>query len=181
MKQCQQTVNQSVYQHGISVRDHMFQLIDYLENDNLSEDWKIPNWLIKYKLQIKNKLLPKSIIEEYTTFHDNSKPYCKVIDENGNQHFTNHAELSGQKWLELGGNPQVAKLMKMDMIIHTMKDKDVDEFIIHPESITLLLTGLAEVHSNSKMFGGINSVPFKIKWNQINKRGNAITSKLFGE
>jgi hypothetical protein len=67
----------------------------------------------------------------------------------------------------------------MDMMIHTMKSGDNDEFIKHPEAITLLLAGLAEVHSNAKMFGGTDSTSFKIKWNQINKRGKAICQKLF--
>jgi hypothetical protein len=62
-----------------------------------------------------------------------------------------------------------------------MKAVEIDEFIKHPEAITLLLAGLAEVHSNAKMFGGIDSESFKIKWSQINKRGKAICRKLFGE
>jgi len=67
------------------------------------------------------------------------------------------------------------------MLIHTIKANDLDEFVQHPEAITLLISGLAETHSNAKMFGGIDSTSFKIKWNQINKRGKAICQKLFGE
>jgi len=107
------------------------------------------------------------------------KPYCIEYDEQGKRHFPNHAEVSYSKYLELGGNPQVAKLIKMDMMIHTMKSNDVDEFVKHPECITLLLAALAEVHSNSQLFGGINSISFKIKWKQIDKIGKKICLKLF--
>jgi hypothetical protein len=181
MQQCQQTESQSVYQHGVSVKEHMFQLIEYLETNQISGAWRLPAWLSEYRHQILGKLLSKEIIEEYTTFHDCGKPYCLTFDENGKRHFPNHAEKSYQTWLTIGGNKQAAQLMKMDMIIHTMKAADIDEFITHPEAITLLLAGLAEIHSNAKMFGGIDSDSFKIKWNQINKRGKAICLKLFGE
>jgi len=68
------------------------------------------------------------------------------------------------------------------MQIHLMKAKDVDEFCEDPSiALTLLVVGLCEVHSNAEMFGGINSVSFKIKWKQINKRGNAIIKKILGE
>jgi hypothetical protein len=181
MQQCQQTEGQSVYQHGLSVKEHIFQLIDYLKTGEISGDWKIPDWLKDYRSQILSVLLPQDIIEEYTIHHDCGKPYCKSVDENGRTHFPNHADVSYQTWLDVGGSRAAAKLMKMDMCIHTMKACDIDEFITHPEACTLLLAGMAEVHSNAKMFGGLDSTSFKIKWNQINKRGKAICLKLFGE
>jgi hypothetical protein len=179
MKLCQQTSTQSVYQHGLSVRDHLFQLIQFLETGQIEGTWRLPDWLSEYRQELLKALYPKEIIEEYAIFHDCSKPYCIQYDEAGRKHFPNHAELSYQKWLEVGGNQEAATLMKMDMDIHCLKDKDVESFGQRPQAITLLLTGLAEVHSNSKMFGGIESDSFKIKWNQINKRGNAILKKLY--
>ena len=62
----------------------------------------------------------------------------------------------------------------MDMDIHLLKAVGVEEFASRPEAATLLLTGLAEVHSNAAMFGGISSTSFKIKWKQIDRRGKAI-------
>lgn len=179
MANCPQTVTQSVLQHGLSVKDHIFQLIDYLHTGILIGEWRLPSWMEEYRQQLKDKLLPLNIINEYTTYHDCGKPYCLIIDSDGKRHFPNHAEISYQTWLSVGGNKQAAQLMKMDMIIHTMKAIEIDEFISHPEAITLLLAGLAEVHSNAKMFGGLQSDSFKIKWNQINKRGKAICQKLF--
>lgn len=180
MQACEQTKGQSVYDHGVSVKEHTFQLIEYLKTGNISGEWRLPDWLSKYRQQILGVLLSQDIIEEYTTYHDCGKPYCKTIDENGKPHFLNHAEVSYLTWLGVGGSFKAAKLMKMDMMIHTMKACDIDEFCTHPEACTLLLAGLAEVHSNAKMFGGIDSTSFKIKWSQIDKRGNAITKKLFG-
>jgi hypothetical protein len=179
MKACPQTETQSVYQHGISVRDHMFQLINMLRNNQPQDGWRLPDWLFQYRGQILKNLLSDSIIEEYTTYHDCGKPYCLTYDAEGKKHFPNHAQTSYLTWLNVGGSETAAKLMQMDMMIHTIKANELDDFIKHPEAITLLLAGLAEVHSNSRMFGGCDSTSFKIKWNQINKRGKAICQKLF--
>lgn len=180
MQACEQTKGQSVYDHGVSVKEHTFQLVEFLKTGVISGDWRLPTWLSEYRSQILSVLLPQDIIEEYTIFHDCGKPYCKSVDENGRTHYPNHADVSFQTWLDVGGSSAAAKLMKMDMMIHTMKALDIDDFVTHPEAATLLLAGLAEVHSNAKMFGGMDSTSFKIKWNQIDKRGNAITKKLFG-
>ena len=181
MKNCLQTDTQSVYQHGISVRDYTFQLINILNGENSSFNFKLPDWLLQYKKEILQKLLSKDIIEEYTLYHDCGKPYCIQYDNQGKRHFPNHAELSAKKWLEVNGNKQVSILMEMDMDIHLLKNENIDELISRSQAITLLLVGLAEIHSNSQMFGGIDSVSFKIKWKQINKKGKMICKKLFGE
>jgi hypothetical protein len=178
MSACNQTDTQSVLQHGISVRDHMKQLIHILQTNETPDDWRIPSWMTQYRENILNSLLPWNIIEEYTIYHDCGKPYCLTIDSEGKRHFPNHADISANTWLSIGGNEQVSKLMRMDMVIHTMKAEDIDAFILHPEAITLLMAGLAEVHSNAKMFGGIDSTSFKIKWKQIDRRGRAIIENL---
>lgn len=181
MQHCPQTDTQSVYQHGVSVKEHTFALIQMLQSGEIQNGWILPNWFSQYRQQILARLLPLDIIEEYTIYHDCGKPYCLTYDDQGKKHFPNHAEISYQTWLTVGGNELSAKLMQMDMLIHTIKANDLDEFIQHPEAITLLISGLAEIHSNAKMFGGTDSTSFKIKWNQINKRGKAICQKLFGE
>lgn len=126
-----------------------------------------------------HSLLPAHIIEEYTVHHDCGKVFCLQYDAAGKRHFPNHAQVSYQTWLNVGGSPQAAKLMRMDMLIHTMKAEEVEAFIEHPEAITLLIVGLAEIHSNAQMFGGLESTSFKIKWKHIDKRGKAICQKLF--
>lgn len=179
MKQCYQTETQSVYEHGISVKNYLFNIINMLRTNQPKIGWKLPTWLFTYREQILNNLLSDDIIKEYTIFHDCGKPYCIEYDNDGRRHFNNHSEVSYSKWLEIGGSNTVATLMKMDMDIHTIKDKDVIEFCNRPQAITLLLTGLAEIYSNSEMFGGTESISFKIKYKQIDKRGKAICLNLF--
>ncbi|MNC77597.1 hypothetical protein D3C75_1295840 [compost metagenome] len=64
------------------------------------------------------------------------------------------------------------------MDIHLLKDEGIAEFAKRQEAATLLLTGLAEVHSNARMFGGLDSTSFKIKWKHIDKRGKKIVALL---
>lgn len=179
MQQCPQTDTQSVWQHGLSVKDHVFQLIDFLNTGNIQGQWKLPEWMYQYRQQLLDRLLPLPIIKEYAIFHDCGKPYCFQLDEQGKRHFPNHPQQSYQTWLSISDNKQIAALILMDMKIHTIKAVEIEEFIKQPEAITLLLAGLAEVHSNAKMFGGLESESFKIKWSQINKRGKMICQKLF--
>jgi hypothetical protein len=41
-----------------------------------------------------------------------------------------------------------------------------------------LLTGLCEIHSNARMFGGIESTGFKIKWKHLDKMGKRIIERI---
>lgn len=179
MQACPQTETQNVYQHGISVRDYLFDLIQYLKIGEATKQWRLPNWIDQYKEQLLQALLPWEILENYTIYHDCGKPFCRTIDENGKQHFPNHSEISAQTWKKFGGSDQEAELMRLDMDIHQLKADGIIEFAKRPEAITLLLTALSEVHSNAMMFGGLDSVSFKIKWKQIDKRGRAICQLLF--
>ena len=97
----------------------------------------------------------------------------------GIAHFPNHADKSHDIYMnKLSGIEQVGKLIAMDMDIHKLKSIDVDEFAKRKEAASLLLSGLAEIHSNANMFGGLESTSFKIKWKQIDRRGKAICKIL---
>ncbi len=178
MKDCLQTEGQSIFDHGVSVQQHALDLIYFLETGENKNKYPLPDFIINYRQQIIDRLLPLEIIKEYTLFHDIGKPFCQVIDENGKRHFPDHANISYSKYLEIGGSQEVASLIKRDMDIHVLKDKDVPEFSQGKEAITLLLVGLAEVLSNSRLFGGYNSISFKIKYKHLSKRGNAIIKKV---
>ena len=177
MKQCLQTEGQSVYAHGEAVRDRMRQLLRYLDTGELAAGWVYPDWLGSYRTQIRDALLPRQTIEEYTLFHDCGKPYCP---SDGERKFPNHAEASYRTWLAVGGTPAAAQLMRMDMLIHTLKAEEIPSFCSNTEAPTLLLAGLAEIHANAEMFGGVTSTSFKIKWKQLDRRGRAICRHLFG-
>lgn len=179
MHSCLQTEGQSIYQHGQSVKEHYFELLFMLKNNLTLPGWHLPNWLFKFRNQILENLLSEEIMTEYLIYHDCSKPFCKTIDENGKVHFPDHAEKSYHLWLNSGGNEQAALLMKMDMDIHKLKSNDIKEFIKRKECISLLLAGLSEVYSNSKLFGGIESVSFKIKNKHLEKVGKWICNELF--
>ena len=69
------------------------------------------------------------------------------------------------------------------VVIHTATaeeiDKKLEEDWTEQDACTLLLAALAEIHSNAKMFGGIDSTSFKMKWKQLDRRGKQICKKLF--
>jgi hypothetical protein len=176
MKACLQTEGQSVYDHGVSVRDHVMQLVEYLRTGQISEAWVLPKWASMYREPLLKALVPQDLLEEYTIYHDCGKPYC---EPDGKRRFPDHAEVSYRKWLEVGGSEEAGRLMRYDMLIHTMKAPDVPYFCSLPEAPTLLLSGLAEVHSNASIFGGLDSTSFKIKWKQIDRKGLAVCRTLF--
>lgn len=159
-----------MYEFFVDLKDHV------TKGTALTLPWRLPEWATNPKLW--SKLLDDRIVQEYQLFHDNGKPFCKVISEDGKQHFPDHAAMSEQIWRQIGGDEQAARLMGMDMDIHMLKDAGVEDFAKRPEAATLLLTGLAEIHSNANMFGGIESTSFKIKWKHIDKRGKKIVALL---
>lgn len=184
MLKCEQTKGQSVYQHGVSVYKHLQQLIAHIKNDEDLIDWKIPTWLLKYGKQIVDNLHQDEDLSLYCLYHDCGKPFCKTIDENGKVHFPNHAEVSKDVWLSVGGSQIVANLIGDDMVIHTASSEEISEKLKEwsmQDACALLLIALAEIHSNAKLFNGIDSQSFKTKFKTIERRGNQICKFLFGE
>lgn len=164
-------------QHGASVYEFFIELKNHVLNGKpLTLEWRLPEWATNPKLW--EKLPDANTIQEYQLFHDCGKPYCRTVDEDGKQHFPNHAATSEKIWREIGGDEQVCRLIGMDMDIHLLKDEGIVNFTNRPEAATLLLTGLSEIHSNAKMFGGLSSVSFKAKFKQIDRRGKKIVALL---
>jgi hypothetical protein len=177
MTECEQMPGLSVMAHGESVWDYYQDLIEHLtQSTPLAHPWRLPDW-VRDPLITSNQLDHKTV-KEYLIFHDCGKPYCRTVDEGGRQHFPDHARVSEALWRSIGGNDQSARLMGMDMDIHLLKGEGVEAFSCRPEATTLLLAGLCEVHSNAEMFGGIESVGFKMKMKQIDRRGKRIVALL---
>ena len=175
MKNCDQTKGQSVLQHGISVKNYTFDLINHLKYGTpLKYEWKLPDWLYENKDLILSNLPSDRTLKYYTILHDCGKPYCLEIDEDGKRHFPDHANVSYEVFSQIFDDKIAADLIKHDMDIHLLKSDGVEEFCKNPYHLTLLLVGLSELHSNSNMFGGLDSTSFKIKWKCINKRGKQI-------
>jgi hypothetical protein len=179
MNECEQTKGQSVLEHGVSVKNYLFDLINHLRsNTPLKYEWKLPDWVLENKDLLLSSLPDDETLELYTVYHDCGKPFCLEIDENGKRHFPNHAEVSYKIFNQVFNNPVAADLILHDMDIHLLKSDGVVEFCKNPYALTLLLTGLSELHSNSQMFGGLDSTSFKIKWKSINQRGKQIINQL---
>lgn len=143
----------------------------------LELQWKLTDWTKESRYIINKHLLDVDILRIYQIYHDCGKPFCRVVDEKG-QHFPNHSQVSKERWLSCSDGSeialQIAGLIGMDMDIHTLRGDDIEEFANRKEAISLLITGLCEIHSNAEMFGGIESVGFKIKWKHLNKMGSRI-------
>lgn len=180
MKNCEQTKGMSVYQHGENVQSYFLDLYNHLKGDKLKYDWKLPNWLIDNKDFILNQINNYDLnkILEYQLYHDCGKPYCLKIDINGKRHFPNHANVSYEIWKSINSDDFIATLIKQDMDVHLLKSDQLEEFCSRSHFMILLITGLAEIHANSKMFGGIDSVSFKIKWKHLDKKGRQILNKI---
>ena len=173
MAACQQTPTQSVLEHGRSVWSHFQQLSDHLAHGtDLPPWWRVPAWA--YSPGLLDHLPSMAILEEYTIYHDAGKVVTRAVDADGRHHFPDHAKATETLWLSVGGNPQAARLMGMDMDAHLLKADGIHEFASRPEAPALLLVALAEVHSNAAMFGGTNSDSFKIKAKHLEKRGRQV-------
>ena len=179
MSECEQTKGQSVLEHGVSVKNYLFDLINHLRsNTPLKYEWKLPDWVLENKDLLLSSLPDNETLELYTIYHDCGKPFCLEIDENGKRHFPNHAEVSYKIFNQVFNNPVAAELILHDMDIHLLKSDGIVEFSQNKHALTLLLTGLSELHSNAQMFGGLDSTSFKIKWKSINQRGKQIINQL---
>jgi hypothetical protein len=171
MANCKQTESMSVLEHGESVWNYTQKILNkYLEG------FRVPNWLTNNYDEIVNNLHSREIIKDYNVLHDCGKPYCLTIDENGKRHFPNHAEVSKEVYLGLpGANPIVGNLIGLDMALHVLTAEAIQGLkLSKQDSYSLLITALAEIHSNASMFGGIESISFKQKWKTLDRRGNMI-------
>lgn len=184
MQQCEQTKGQTVYQHGLSVKDYACELIDHLRDGNdLKYEWRLPDWIFRYKEELLNNI--DCHFYDYLLYHDCGKPYCRIVDDNlGTIHFPDHAKTSKFIWTSIGGNELVGLLIGYDMIIHTATAVEVqsycEEWDIHIACM-LIIAALAEIHSNAVMFGGIEAVSFKSKWKKVTKRCKQICKLFFGD
>lgn len=177
MRNCNQTAGMTVLEHGEMVRDYYRDLIHHLrDRQPLAFAWRLPSWI--YDPLLHDNLPPDATMAEYHVFHDCGKPLCRIVDDEGRQHFPDHAAVSEAAWLAAGGDPEVGSLIGMDMDAHLLKGEDVELFAHRPQACALLLTALSEVHANASMFGGIDSVSFKMKWKHLDKRGKAILRLL---
>ncbi len=179
MRQCEQTKGMDVLMHGRLVAKYFEDLrLHTLQNKPLKYQWRLPKWAISPTLW--DKLMPLPKVRAYQIYHDCGKPLCHYKDSDERSHFPDHANVSADLWRTISPDSIIEDLIRSDMQIHLLKAKDVEKFCQKDTAITLLLTGLAELHANASMFGGVESTSFKIKYKQINQRGKAVV-KHFAE
>lgn len=179
MKNTQQFEGQSVLEHGQSVWKYCGLVINCLKNNDCKQ-LPIPDVFFECKDFLLENLYTGSILKDYCIWHDCGKPYCKVVDENGKQHFPDHAKKSAEtfeKYFAVHPHLETIKrLILNDMDIHLLKDDGVQEFIKKDvkDICTHLIVGLAELLSNAQMFGGYESTSFKIKLKSLTQRTKKI-------
>ena len=176
MSKCLQTEKQSVLEHGKSVWEHTKKLIsgDF-------EGFKIPDWFKDNHRFIVNNLHDITDVKNYNIYHDCGKPLCLEIDKEGKRHFPEHEKVSKETWLKVSDNQIVADLIGFDMSMHIDTVEKIKSYNWDIKTaFTLLITSFAEIHSNAKMFGGIESISFKMKWKKLDKRGKMLM-KVFNE
>lgn len=179
MSSCEQTKGMSVYEHGQLVNDYYNDFLHYMKTGVTFHLWKMPTWVDQYGHEIMSNLLDYDTMSRYQIHHDCGKPYCRCVDEDGKIHFPDHANVSADVWSKLfPDDKKVIDLIRNDMVIHTIKSDELLEFTKNPLAVSLLITGLCEIHANASMFGGIESTSFKIKWKQIDRRGKQVVSNL---
>ena len=175
MKSCYQFENINMYEHGVMVHEAYLQLIDLLESGMILEG--LPEELIDVYQINKDNLFDIPCMKFYQTYHDCGKPYCKTVDEDGKQHFPNHAQVSYNKFKEVFPDEEAEQMLILhDMDFHTLKPDELKELANSEYGFSLYLTAWAELIANSSMFGGFDSVSFKIKRKKLMK-----SLKLFRE
>lgn len=181
MSQCEQTPGQTILGHGVSVHKFYEDLYWHLiSGHSLALEWRLPEWITDPRItsRLTARLTAPCQLRPYHVYHDCGKPFVRTVDEEGRQHFPGHADASADLYLKAGGDSHIATLIRQDMDIHLLKADDCAAFIQRPHWADLLVTGLAEIHSNARMFGGIESTSFKIKWKALNQRGKKMLTLL---
>jgi len=177
MTRCEQAPGLSVLRHGQLVRRRYEDLVGHLRDGKpLAMDWKLPDWCAD-PLAVEG-LPDDGTMAWYQVFHDCGKPAVLTYDEEGKRHFPGHADASRDAWLRAGGSQEVADLIAMDMDAHLLKHEGVPEFAARAQARALLLTALAEIHANAEMFGGRESISFKSKWKNLDRRGKAVLAEI---
>ena len=106
-------------------------------------------------------------------WHDCGKPEARTLDAAGGVHFPGHAAISARLARELWPErPAMAALLEGDMLAHTPLDEAAAAaFAARADAPTLLFLGVAEVHANAAMFGGLAADAFKMKAKRVDRRG----------
>ena len=162
MKNCYQFKDINIHEHGLMVNTEYLKILLQLEKGEVPLG--MPEQILTVYKNNWRTLIDYEIMKCYQIWHDCGKPYCKIIDEEGKQHFPNHTQKSYEIFKEVLPHLKIEQyLILHDMDYHVLKIEDLKELSESEYGFSLYLTAWAEILANSSMFGGIDSVSFKIK------------------
>ena len=167
MQSCYQTPELNTLQHGQMVYDHYCLLINQLQNGEHDQPL-----LIELYQQLKKNLPPKESLHRYMLYHDCGKFLCLTIDENGKQHFPDHAKWSAEQFTCIFPHDGFTwALIRRDMDFHSLRGDQITELWKNPLAPILYITAWAELNANAEMFGGHESDSYKIKRSRLIQAG----------
>lgn len=170
MNETLQTEGLTIMQHGEAVWDVSKAII----SGNF-EGMKLPDNFIEHHRYLINNTVSFKDFKQYNIYHDCGKPFVLEFDEEGRRHFPNHANESKNVYSALYGDGTVSELIGLDMLMHTGTAQEIENSGLSKKVLfTLIVTAFAEIHANAKMFGGIESTSFKIKYKKLCKRLNLV-------
>ncbi len=176
MQKTLQFSHMNILQHGQDV--HQWYL-NIKKNINLFSEKSQ-----KILTMIQHPNVDIDLIEQYHVFHDIGKPYClKHID--GKSSFPEHAQCSHQIFSQYCDHPLINDCILFDMLLHQSTCEEIKIWknqhqhldYYHDLSSLLSMTTIAELHSNSLMFGGFESSSFKIKEKKIIRNIHQLINK----
>ena len=173
----------TITQHGEMVSLYYGELMSLINSNQtklverplIELDEITHNKLYSFYMKYHNILTPSEIVSKYHLYHDCGKPLCLEIDDKGKRHFPNHALLSYEQYKIIDpDNFIVQELILHDMDFHILKGEYIKKLWENPLAPTLYLTAWAELYANAQMFGGCDTVSFKIKKKNLIKKLNKI-------
>lgn len=171
MRTCMQFRTQNVLEHGEAVLAKYLVLLAYAADGQMPPGWRQPKWWTPETAQrLTREQPPADLMANYLRYHDCGKPTCRTVDEEGRQHFPNHAAESARRWAQVGGHPDEVWLMANDMLLHSGSAEECEVLRGHRLAPALMFASLAEIHSNAEMFGGPETSSFKAKAKQLERR-----------
>lgn len=162
-----QSAGQNMLEHGVSVHRHYKEIQKSWEQGSMDS---LGNLGIDWGFFIKGSW-DEATLRRYHIWHDIGKSACRQ-EIDGRVHYPNHAAVSRELYESIFvGDSVVARLIGQDMMLHTFSVEQMQEWLesnklapdFKRDACTLVITAWAEINSNSQMWGGRESVGYKIK------------------
>lgn len=183
MRCCVQTAGVSIYQHGEQVREAFNELLDATLVGETPAGWRLPSWWPTYGARLAAECAPvRDRLSKLALVHDCGKPRCATVGDDGVTRFPGHADVSADTWAGVSpDDTDIVGWMRRDMVVHTLSGDGCAEFAKADDAEILLFMGIAELHANRHMFGGIEATSYKVKAKHFDRRGKAICKARYGD